>query len=129
MLTKVPIVKAMVLPVVVYGCESWTMKKVERRRVDAFELWCWPEGWRGRAGTGLPLRPGGRADTMEQGVCHVIRVFRRSRFRNTGTESTEQTLSGLIWDMSHIKNSALQFFSGVYLRKLNAPEELLVDFV
>lgn len=88
-----------------------------------------PEGWRGRAGTGLPLRPGGRADTMEQGVCRVIRAFRRSRFRNTGTESTEQTSSGLIWDMSHIKNSALQFFSGVYLRKLNAPEELLVDFV
>ena len=38
---KVPIVKAMVLPVAMYGCERWTMKKAERRRVDAFELWCW----------------------------------------------------------------------------------------
>jgi len=35
------IVKAMVFPVVVYGCESWTVKKAERRRIDAFELWCW----------------------------------------------------------------------------------------
>ena len=39
--TKVCLVKAMVFPVVVYGCESWTVKKVERRRIDAFELWCW----------------------------------------------------------------------------------------
>ena len=39
--TKVNIVKAMVFPVVVYGCESWTIKKAERRRIDAFELWCW----------------------------------------------------------------------------------------
>ena len=39
--TKVHLVKAMVFPVVVYGCESWTMKKAECQRVDAFELWCW----------------------------------------------------------------------------------------
>ena len=39
--TKVRLVKVMVLPVVMYGCESWTMKKAERRRIDAFELWCW----------------------------------------------------------------------------------------
>ena len=39
--TKVRLVKAMVFPVVMYGCESWTMKKAEHRRIDAFELWCW----------------------------------------------------------------------------------------
>ena len=39
--TKVHLVKAMVFPVVTYGCESWTIKKVEHRRTDAFELWCW----------------------------------------------------------------------------------------
>ena len=39
--TKVNIVKAMVFPVVMYGCKSWTIKKAERRRIDAFELWCW----------------------------------------------------------------------------------------
>ena len=38
---KVRLVKAMVFPVVMYGCESWTVKKAERRRIDAFELWCW----------------------------------------------------------------------------------------
>ena len=38
---KFRLVKAMVFPVVVYGCESWTVKKAERRRIDAFELWCW----------------------------------------------------------------------------------------
>ena len=39
--TKVHLVKAMVFPVVRYGCESWTIKKVEHQRIDAFELWCW----------------------------------------------------------------------------------------
>ena len=40
-ITLPTIVKAMVFPVVMYGCESWTEKKAERRRIDAFELWCW----------------------------------------------------------------------------------------
>ena len=39
--TKVRLVKVMVFPVVMYGCESWTVKKAERRRMDAFEMWCW----------------------------------------------------------------------------------------
>ena len=39
--TKIHLVKAMVFPVVMYGCESWTVKKAEHRRIDAFELWCW----------------------------------------------------------------------------------------
>ena len=39
--TKVRLVKAVVLPVVMYGCESWTIKRAERRQIDAFELWCW----------------------------------------------------------------------------------------
>ena len=41
LMTKVLLVKAMVFPVVMYGCESWTIKKAERRRIDAFEQWCW----------------------------------------------------------------------------------------
>ena len=41
LLTKVHIVKAMVFPAVTYGCESWTKKKAERQRIDAFKLWCW----------------------------------------------------------------------------------------
>ena len=38
---KIHLVKAMVFPVIMYGCDSWTIKKAERRRIDAFELWCW----------------------------------------------------------------------------------------
>ena len=41
LLTKVHLVKAMVFPAVMYGCESWIIKKAERQRIDAFELWCW----------------------------------------------------------------------------------------
>ena len=44
--TKVRLVKAMVFPVVMYGCESWTIKKAEHQRIDAFELWCWRRLWR-----------------------------------------------------------------------------------
>ena len=44
--TKVRLVKAMVFPVVMYGCESWTIKKAARWRIDAFELWCWRRLWR-----------------------------------------------------------------------------------
>ena len=39
--TKIPLIRAMVFPVVMYGCESWTVKTAEHRRIDAFELWCW----------------------------------------------------------------------------------------
>ena len=45
-LTKACLVKAMVFPVVMYGCESWTIKKAERQRIDALELWCWRKLWR-----------------------------------------------------------------------------------
>ena len=41
LLTKVHLVKAVVFPVVIYGCESWTIKKAEHQRIDSFELWCW----------------------------------------------------------------------------------------
>ena len=44
--TKVRLVKAMVFPVIMYGCESWTVKKAERQKIDAFELWCWRRLWR-----------------------------------------------------------------------------------
>ena len=46
LLTQVCIVKAMVFPVIMYVCQSWTIKKTERQRIDAFELWCWRRLWR-----------------------------------------------------------------------------------
>ena len=44
--TKFHLVKSVVFPVVMYGCESWTVKKAERQKIDAFELWCWRRLWR-----------------------------------------------------------------------------------
>ena len=44
--TNVHLVKVMVFPIVMYGCESWAIKKAERQRIDAFELWCWRRIWR-----------------------------------------------------------------------------------
>ena len=58
--TKVCLVKAMVFPVVMYGCESWIVKKAERRRIDAFEVWCWRRLLRVLACKGIqPIHPKG----------------------------------------------------------------------
>ena len=58
--TKVCIVKAMVFPIITYSCESWTSKKVEHQRIDAFELWCWRRllsvPWKGRRSNQSMLR-------------------------------------------------------------------------
>ena len=55
--TKVRLVKAMVFPVVMYRCENWTVKKAERRRIDAFELWCWRRLLRVHGLQGDPTSP------------------------------------------------------------------------
>ena len=55
--TKVRLVKAMVFPVVMYGCESWTVKKAEHQRIDAFELWCWRRLLRALGLQGDPTSP------------------------------------------------------------------------
>ena len=60
--TKVHLVKAVVFPVVMYGCESWTIKKAECRRIDAFELWCWRK----------PLRVLSTARTSNQSIIKEI---------------------------------------------------------
>ena len=55
--TKIHLVKAMVFPVVMYGCESWTIKKTEHQRIDAFELWCWRRLLRDSWTAGDPTSP------------------------------------------------------------------------
>ena len=55
--TNVCLVKAMVFPVVMYGCESWTVKKAECQRIDAFELWCWRRLFKSRGLRGDPTSP------------------------------------------------------------------------
>ena len=64
LLTKIRLVKAMVFPVVMYGCESWAIKKVEHRRTDAFELWCWRRLLRGLGLQGDPMSPSQRKSVL-----------------------------------------------------------------
>ena len=91
--TKVHLVKAMVFPVVMYGCESWTIKKVERRRIDAFELWCWrrllrvPWTARGSNQSILKISPG----------CSLVRLMLKLKLQYCGhlmwkADSFEKTL-------------------------------------
>ena len=67
--TKVRLVKAMVFPVVKYGCESWTVKKAEHRRIDAFEVWCWRRllrvPWRARRSNQSILKEIGPEHSLE----------------------------------------------------------------
>ena len=84
--TNVHLFKAMVFPVVMYGCESWTVKKAERRRIDAFELWCW----------GRLLR--------------VPWTARRSNQSNLKEISPGSSLEGLMWKLK------LQYFGHLMRR-------------
>ena len=67
--TKVHLVKAMVFPVIMYGCESWTLEKAEHRRIDAFELWCWRrllrEPWTARRSNLSILKESSPEDSLE----------------------------------------------------------------
>ena len=66
--TKVHLVKAMVFPVVIYGCESWTIKKAEHQRVNAFELWCWKDSWESLGQQGdQPVHPKGNQSWIFSG--------------------------------------------------------------
>ena len=78
--TKVHLVKAMVFPVVMYGCESWTMKKAEHQRIDAFELWCWRR------------------------LLRVLWAARRSNQSILKEISSEYSLEGMMWKLK------LQYF-------------------
>ena len=89
---KVRLVKAMVFPVVMYGCESWTVKKAEHRRIDAFELWCWRRllrvPWTARKSNQsiLKISPGCSLEEMMlklklQYFCHLMRTV--DSFENT----------------------------------------------
>ena len=92
--TKIRLVKAMVFPVVMYGCESWTVKKAERRRIDAFELWCWRRllrvPWTARGSTQSMLK-----DTSSG--CSLKGLMLRLKLQNFGhliqrVDSLEKTL-------------------------------------
>ena len=98
--TKVHLVKAMVFPAVMYGCESWTIKKAEHRRIDAFELWCWRRLLRNLyAGQEATARTGhGTAHWFQirKGVCQgcilspcLFNFYAEYIMRNAGLEETQ----------------------------------------
>ena len=80
--TTVRLVKAMVFPVVMYGCESWTVKKVERRRIDVFELWCWRRllrvPWTARRSNQSILKEISPGISLE-GTCIMGKCYKKSQ--------------------------------------------------
>ena len=92
LLTKVRLVKAMVFPVVMYGCESWTVKKAERRRIDAFELWCWRLlrfPWTTRRSNQSILKEISPGCSLEGLILKLkLRYFGRLTWRADSTEKT-----------------------------------------
>ena len=90
--TKVRLVKAMVFPVVMYGCESWTVKKAECRRIDAFELWCWRRllrvPWTARKSTQSILRELSPEYSLEG----LMLKLKLQYFGHLRTDSLEKTL-------------------------------------
>ena len=100
--TKVHLVKAMVFPVVMYGCESWTIKKVDSQRIDAFELWCWRSG---EVHCGVDLG--------------VPWIAKRSNLSILKEISPEYALEGLMLKMK------LQYF-GYLMRRADSLEKTLM---
>ena len=88
---KVHIVQAMVFPVVIYGCESWNIKKAERRRIDAFELWCWRRLFESLLGCkGIqPVHPKGNQSWVFTG--------------RTDAEAETHTLATSCEELTHLK--------------------------
>ena len=104
--TKVHLVKAMIFPVVMYGCEHWTIKKVEHQRIDAFELWCWRR----------PLRVPWTARRSNQSILKEI--------------SPEYSLAGLIRKLKlqyfgHMMQRTDSFAKTLMLGKIEDEDELL----
>ena len=104
--TKVHLVKAMIFPVVMYGCEHWTIKKVEHQRIDAFELWCWRR----------PLRVPWTARRSNQSILKEI--------------SPEYSLAGLIRKLKlqyfgHMMQRTDSFEKTLMLGKIEDEDELL----
>ena len=116
MSTKVRLVKAMVYPAVMYGCESWTLKKVESKRIDTFELWCWRRllrvPWTTRRSNQFILKEISPAHSLERLMLKLeVQYFGHLMW---GTDSSEKTLMlGKIEDWRRRGWQRLRWLDGI----------------
>ena len=115
LLTKVRLVKAMVFPVVMYGCESWTVKKAECRRIDAFELWCWRRllrvPWTARKSNQSILKDISPEYSLEELMLKLkLQYFGRLMQR---TDSFEKTLMGKVEEERRKGRQRMRWLDGI----------------
>ena len=114
--TKVHLVKAMVFPVVTYGCESWTVKKAEHRRIDAFELWCWRRllrvPWTARRSNQSILQEIGPGCSLEGMMLKLKLQYFGLLMRRV--DSLERTLMlGGIWGRRRMGQQRMRWLDGI----------------
>ena len=97
--TKVHLVKAVVFPVVMYECESWTVKKAEHRRIDAFELWCWRRllrvPWTARRSNQSVLKEINRGDSLER-LMLIVKLQYTGHLMQRGNQLEMALIMGMI---------------------------------
>ena len=110
--TKVRLVKAMVFPVVMYGCESWTVKKAEGRRIDAFELWCWRRLWTERRSNQSILKEISPGISLEGMMLNLKLQYFGHLIRRV--DSLEKTLMlGGIWGRRRRGQQRVKWLDGI----------------
>ena len=113
--TKVRLVKTMVFPVVMYGCESWTVKKAERRRIDAFELWCWRRllrvPWTARRSNQFVLKEISPACSLEGLMLKLKLQYFGHLMRRV--DSLEKTDAGRDWGRRRRGRQRMRWLDGI----------------